>query len=63
MFPILKPSQAGSVDSDPAQLLAKVPEITLSECNLGSVLELRGEVFDGKHDGTLYNSQHRHPQH
>lgn len=62
MFPILRPSQAGSVDSDPAQPLAKVPELTLSECNLGSVLELRGEVYDGKHDGTVYDLQHRDPQ-
>ncbi|KAI0088835.1 DNA binding protein [Irpex rosettiformis] len=49
MFPILDPSQAVSVESDPARPPAKVPDIKLSECNLGSVLQLRDEVANAKH--------------
>ncbi|KAI0694214.1 DNA binding protein [Cytidiella melzeri] len=50
MFPILNPSQAASSESCSPLASVKPPDIQLSECNLATVLQLREEVFTGKHD-------------
>ena len=50
MFPVANPSQL-SGDPGKKPVLAKVPEVTLSYCNLASVVQLRDEVFRLKHAG------------
>ncbi|EKM56943.1 uncharacterized protein PHACADRAFT_119030 [Phanerochaete carnosa HHB-10118-sp] len=55
MFPVYTPSQRPSIgDANLGQtqktVVVKVPEIVVSECNLASVMRLRQEVEDVKHE-------------
>ncbi|KAI0826460.1 histidine kinase-like ATPase [Irpex lacteus] len=51
MFPILNPSQIPSAEADLHRPTIKVPDIPLSKCNLGTVLELRDTMYSDKHEG------------
>jgi DNA mismatch repair protein MLH1 len=52
MFPVSHPSQQAA-DTGQQPSPAKIPEIEPSTCNLASVLQLREEVTDMKHEGMV----------
>jgi hypothetical protein len=54
MFPVIHPSQPNQVEVDQsAAVPSRLPDVRVSECHLATVLQLREEVLNGKHEGIV----------